>query len=225
MLGRCSEPRRFVLPDRMGNILTRQELNPLNQPRAMRASSLRCIIGLGNPGPKYAETRHNVGFRVIDLLAARHQFPTPQRMLQAIVGEGRIKSSQVLLVKPMTFMNESGRAVARLCVHFDLLPSDLLVIYDDINIDLGMLRLRRAGSSGSHKGMQSIIDHLATDQIPRLRLGIGRLPPEAEARGFVLSPFDPDEEQVAEELIHQATDAAESVVVEGMEAAMRRFNS
>lgn len=209
----------------MDNTLTRQELNPLNQPRAMRASPIRCIIGLGNPGPQYAETRHNVGFRVIDLLAARHQFPTPQRMLQAIVGESKIKSSQVLLVKPMTFMNESGRAVRRVCAHFDLTPSDLLVIYDDINIDLGMLRLRREGSSGGHKGMQSVIDHLGTEQIPRLRLGIGRLPPEAEARGFVLSPFAPDEEEAAEELVHQATDAAESVLAEGMEAAMRRFNS
>jgi len=225
VLRRCSEPILFVLPDRMGNILTWQGLNPLNQPGAMRASPLRCIIGLGNPGPKYAETRHNVGFRVIDLLAARHHFPTPQRMLQAIVGEGKIKSSQVLLAKPMTFMNESGRAVARLCAHSDLTPSDLLVIYDDINIDLGMLRLRREGSSGGHKGMQSIIDFLGTEQIPRLRLGIGRLPPEAEARGFVLSPFDPDEEKAAEELIHQATEVVEYLLAEGLEAAMSRFNS
>lgn len=184
-----------------------------------------CLIGLGNRGPKYAETRHNVGFRVIDLLAARHQFPTPQRMLQAIIGRGKIKGRQVLLVKPMTFMNESGRAVARVCAHFDLSPTDLLVIYDDINIDLGMLRLRREGSSGGHKGMQSVIDHLGTEQIPRLRLGIGRLPVEAEAHSFVLSPFAPDEEEAAEELIHQATDAAESVVVEGMETAMCRCNS
>ncbi len=185
---------------------------------------MRCIIGLGNPGLEYSETRHNVGFRVIDLLAARHQFPTPQRMLQAIVGKGKIKSSQLLLVKPMTFMNESGRAVARLCVHFDLLPSDLLVIYDDINIDLGMLRLRREGSSGGHKGMQSVIDHLGTEQIPRLRLGIGRLPPDSEARGFVLSPFAPDEEEAAQQLIEQAADAVEYLLAEGMETAMSRFN-
>ncbi len=191
----------------------------------MRASPLHCIIGLGNPGPKYAETRHNVGFRVIDLLAVRHHFSAPQRMLQAIIGNGKIKSSQALLVKPMTFMNESGRAVSRVCAHFDLSPEDLLVIYDDINIDLGMLRLRREGSSGGHKGMQSIIDHLGTEQIPRLRLGIGRLPPEAEARSFVLSLFAPDEEEAAEELIQQASVAVESVVVEDMEAAMRRFNS
>ena len=184
-----------------------------------------CIIGLGNPGPQYAETRHNVGFRVIDLLAARHHFPTPQRMLQAIVGEGRIKSGRVLLAKPMTFMNESGRAVARLCVHFDLSPIDLLVIYDDINIDLGMLRLRREGSSGGHKGMQSVIDHLGTEQIPRLRLGIGRLPPEAEARSFVLAPFAKDEEEVAQQLIEQAADAVECLLAEGMEAAMCRCNS
>ncbi len=185
---------------------------------------MRCIIGLGNPGLEYSETRHNVGFRVIDLLAARHQFPTPQRMLQAIVGKGKIKSSQLLLGKPMTFMNESGRAVARLCVHLDLLPSDLLIIYDDINIDLGMLRLRREGSSGGHKGMQSVIDHLGTEQIPRLRLGIGRLPPDSEARSFVLSPFAPDEEEAAQQLIEQAADAVEYLLAEGMETAMSRFN-
>jgi len=186
---------------------------------------MRCIMGLGNPGPRYAETRHNVGFRVIDLLAARHQFPTPQRMLQAIVGEGRIKSSQVLLVKPMTFMNESGGAVARLCVHFDLLPSDLLVIYDDINIDLGMLRLRREGSSGGHKGMQSIIDHLNTDLVPRLRLGIGPLPPEVCARDLVLSPFADDEREAADQLIIQASQAVDCWLDEGLAAAMSRFNS
>ena len=184
-----------------------------------------CIIGLGNPGPKYAETRHNVGFRVIDLLAARHQFPTPQRILQAIIGRGKIKSSQVLLGKPMTFMNESGRAISRVCAHFDLSPTDLLVIYDDINIDLGMLRLRREGSSGGHKGMQSIIDHLGTEQIPRLRLGSGRLPAEAEARSFVLAPFAKDEEEVAQQLIEQAADAVECLLTEGMEAAMCRCNS
>ena len=224
MPARCSEPRRFVLPDRTGNILTGQELNLLNQPGAMRASLLHCIIGLGNPGPQYAETRHNVGFRVIDLLAQRHRFPSPQHMLQAVIGEGEIGGAQVLLVKPMTFMNESGRAVARVCAHFDLSPEDLLVIYDDINIDLGMLRLRRAGSSGGHKGMQSIIDYLGTEQIPRLRLGIGRLPPGAEARGFVLSPFESEEEEAAEELIQRAFAAVECVLAEGMEAAMRQFN-
>jgi len=216
---RCSEPRRFVLPDRTGNILTGQELNLLNQPGAMRASLLHCIIGLGNPGPQYAETRHNVGFRVIDLLAQRHRFPSPQHMLQAVIGEGEIGGAQVLLVKPMTFMNESGRAVARVCAHFDLSPEDLLVIYDDINIDLGMLRLRRAGSSGGHKGMQSIIDYLGTEQIPRLRLGIGRLPPGAEAR-----PFESEEEEAADELILRAFAAVECVLAEGMEAAMRQFN-
>ncbi len=191
----------------------------------MRASPLHGIIGLGNPGPKYAETRHNVGFRVIDLLAARHQFPTAQRMLQAIIGRGKIKGSPVLLAKPMTFMNESGRAVMRICAHFDLTPSDLLIIYDDINIDLGMLRLRREGSSGGHKGMQSVIDHLGTEQIPRLRLGIGRLPPEAEARSFVLSPFESDEQEAAEQLIRQATHGIECLLTEGTETAMSRFNT
>ena len=182
------------------------------------------IIGLGNPGPQYAETRHNVGFHIIDVLAERHRLPEPQRLLAAIVGRGRIKEAEVLVVKPMTFMNDSGPAVARICVYFDLAPSDLLLIYDDINIDLGTLRLRREGSAGGHRGVQSIIDFLDTEEIPRLRLGLGMPPPEMTARDFVLSPFDPEEEEAAEQMIVRAAQAVECFLAEGIEAAMNGFN-
>ncbi len=182
------------------------------------------IIGLGNPGPHYAETRHNVGFHVIDVLAERHRLPEPQRLLAAIVGRGRIKQAEVAVVKPMTFMNDSGPALARICAHFDLAPSDLLIILDDINLDLGTLRLRRGGSSGGHKGMQSIIDFLDTEEIPRLRLGLGMPPAGMTARDFVLAPFDPEEEEAAEQMIVQAAQVVERFLTEGIEAAMNRFN-
>ena len=185
---------------------------------------MHCIIGLGNPTGRYAETRHNVGFRVIDLLAARHRLPEPQIMLQAIVGRGRIAGHKVLVVKPQTFMNESGRAVARLCAYFGLAPADLLVIYDDISLPLGMPRLRPGGSAGGHKGMQSLIDHLGTEDIPRLRLGLGAPPEGVTARDFVLAPFAPEEEEFAERMLVQAAEAVECVLAEGLETAMNRFN-
>ncbi len=185
---------------------------------------MRCIIGLGNPGPQYAETRHNVGFRVVDVLAERHRLREPQRMLQAIIGRGKIRRAEVLVVKPMTSMNNSGRAVTRICTHFDLTPTDLLVICDDINLDLGALRLRRCGSAGGQKGLQSIIDYLGTDEFPRLRLGLGRLPTDADARAFVLSPFEPKEEAAADEMTLRAAEAVECLLSEGIEIAMNRFN-
>ncbi len=185
---------------------------------------MHCIIGLGNPGPQYAQTRHNVGFRVVDVLAERHRLPEPQRMMQAILGRGKIAGNKVLVVKPMTFMNDSGRAVARICMHYELTPSDLLVICDDINLDLGMLRLRRSGSAGGQKGIQSIVDYLGTDEFPRLRLGLGRLDTDMDAKAFVLSPFEPEEEPAADEMTLRAAQAVECILAEGLETAMNKFN-
>jgi PTH1 family peptidyl-tRNA hydrolase len=165
-----------------------------------------------------------VGFRVIDVLAERHRFPQPQLMPDAITGRGKIGGDQVLIAKPTTFMNEGGRAVARICRGLDISPEDVLVICDDLNLDLGTLRLRRGGSAGGHKGLASIIEHCGIDEFPRLRLGIGRLPPDADGRSFVLAPFDPDEETPAEEMIARAADAVECVLEAGLETAMNRFN-
>ncbi len=185
---------------------------------------MRCIIGLGNPGPQYVQTRHNVGFRVVDVLAERHRLPEPQRMMQAILGRGKIGGAEVIVVKPMTFMNESGRAVARICMHYELTPSDLLIVCDDINLDLGMLRLRRSGSAGGQKGIESIIDYLGTEEFPRLRLGLGRLDTDRDAKAFVLSPFEPEEEATADEMTRHAAEAVECILAEGLETAMNRFN-
>ncbi len=184
-----------------------------------------CIVGLGNPGEEYAATRHNVGFLVIDQLAARHQINLGRKRHRALYGRGKIAGQDCLLVKPQTFMNDSGDAVLRLQLFYQLQPADMLIIYDDIALELGVLRLRRSGSAGGHKGMLSVIQYLETEQIPRLRLGIGPLPEGQTALQYVLSPFSEEELPRAQAMIAQAAEAVEAVLREGLEAAMNRYNS
>jgi len=178
---------------------------------------MHCIIGLGNPGPDYAKTRHNVGFRVIDMLAERHSIRLRRRRLRSEVGQGEIADQDVLLVKPQTFMNNSGQAAVKVCKHFGLKPQDLLIVYDDLDLSLGALRLRRGGSAGTHKGMRSVVEHLDTEEIPRLRLG--------DAVEFVLAPFQAGEVAVVEEMLARAAEAVEYSLAEGLEMAMNKFNT
>ena len=186
---------------------------------------MQCIVGLGNPEPDYAGTRHNVGFRVIDLLAQRHSIRLRRRRLRAEVGQGLIAGQQILLVKPQTFMNNSGEAAARVSNYFDLQPEDLLIVYDDLDLVLGRLRLRPGGSPGTHKGMRSVVEHLHTQEIPRLRLGIGPLPARVDARDFVLSRFKPAEIPGADEMVSAAVQAVAYCLAEDLQAAMNRFNA
>ncbi len=197
---------------------------------------MHCIIGLGNPGAEYGETRHNVGFRVVDLLAERHGIRLRRRRplaaialgggrLRAQVGEGRMGDQPVLLVKPRTFMNNSGDAVVRVCDKFELAPPDLLIIYDDLDLELGTLRLRRGGSGGTHKGMQSVVERVGSEDIPRLRLGVGPLPAGADARRFVLSPFADAEMPTVDQMMGRGVEAIEYLLTEGIEAAMNKFNA
>lgn len=186
---------------------------------------MHCIIGLGNPGSEYAETRHNVGFRVVDLLAEQHNIRLRRRRLRSEVGQGNIGSKPVLLVKPQTFMNNSGEAVVKVCDHFDLKPEDLLIVYDDLDLELDRLRLRPAGSPGTHKGLCSIVEYLDTHEFPRLRLGIGPLPPDTDAREFVLSRFEPAEIPTVHQMVVRAAEAVEYYLREGMAAAMNKYNA
>ncbi|MGQ9730491.1 MAG: aminoacyl-tRNA hydrolase [Candidatus Zipacnadales bacterium] len=186
---------------------------------------MRCIVGLGNPGPEYALTRHNVGFRVVDCLAERHGISVVKRRHGALVGRGRVGDLDILLVQPQTFMNNSGPVVRKLLTYYRLGPSHLLVISDDINLDLGQLRLRRSGSPGGQKGLQSIVQHLGTSDFVRLRVGVGRLAPGQDAVRFVLSPFRTDEQEAAADAILRAANAVDCALLEGLEIAMNRFNS
>ena len=182
-----------------------------------------CLLGLGNPGAQYAATRHNAGFRLVDLLAARHGVRLRSR-LYARTGEGRIAGQPVVLAQPLTFMNESGAAALRLLQRYQLTPQDLLVLSDDLDLDLGRIRLRPGGSPGTHNGMRNIVQRLGTEDFPRLRLGMGPKPPAAEAVDWVLSPFRRGEEKALEEMLTRAADAVEAFLQEGLEPAMNRYN-
>jgi peptidyl-tRNA hydrolase, PTH1 family len=186
---------------------------------------MKLIIGLGNPGAQYAGSRHNIGFRVIDLLSQRHGIALGRKRLRAIHGKGEIDGEPVLLVQPQTFMNDSGDAVRRLAGFYQVSSAqDILLIYDDLSLDLGVLRLRRGGSDGGHRGVRSVLAHLGTPEVPRVRIGIGSPPPGVDAVDYVLSAFKASETKQVAEIVTTAAEATEFYLAEGIEAAMNRFN-
>ncbi|MFL6291733.1 MAG: aminoacyl-tRNA hydrolase [Thermoanaerobaculia bacterium] len=183
----------------------------------------RLILGLGNPGERYRDTRHNVGFLVVEELARRWSVRLDRRECNAFVG---VEGQSTLLAQPQTYMNRSGWAARCLVETHGLDPAAVLVVYDEVALPLGKLRLRKSGSPGGHRGLESVIENLRTDQVPRLRLGIA---PEEPPRGedlveFVLAPFPPGEREAVEAMIARAADACEAWVREGAEAAMAKFN-
>jgi PTH1 family peptidyl-tRNA hydrolase len=182
------------------------------------------ILGLGNPGPRYQLTRHNIGFRVIDKLSAVLSIPLYQARHQAYYGQGQVNGRQVVLAKPLTYMNGSGLAAAALCRAFGVSPDRLLAVYDDLDLPPGAIRLRPRGGSGGHNGLKSLIFHLATEEFPRLRLGIGR-PDAPNAADYVLEAFLPEEAGLVEEVLELAAEAALMFVRMGIGAAMNRFNT
>lgn len=184
----------------------------------------RIIIGLGNPGAEYEDTRHNVGFMVIDDLAARTGTVLQREKGDVLLGWGRHRGYGFGLAKPQTFMNRSGSAVLSLVRRFGLQPAEILVVLDDLSLEPGRLRLRERGSAGGHNGMQDIIDRLGTDDIPRLRIGIGNDYPRGRQADYVLSPFSFDEKPLVADAVAAACDAALTFVSEGTTTAMNRFN-
>ena len=185
---------------------------------------MKLVVGLGNPGRKYADTRHNVGFMVIDRLARRSGIEVTKRQCSALVGLGSIGRARVCLAKPQTYMNLSGEAVACLLRFYKISTADLLVIYDDRDLPPGKIRLRERGSAGGHRGMESIIGMLGTSDFPRLRVGIGR-PAEIDAMDHVLGGFSAEERPLMEDALDRAAEAVECVFTEGLVAAMNRFNA
>ena len=185
---------------------------------------LSLIAGLGNPGPQYAANRHNIGFRCLDRLAAEHGLTFDRRQKRALTARGVIAGREVLLVKPQTFMNESGRAVVPLARFYKVPPARLLVVYDDLDLPPGTLRLRPSGGSGGHRGMRSIIAQLGSQEFPRLRIGIGRPPGRMDPAAYVLQDFAPEEWPLMEETLARAIAAIEVWLTEGLDAAMSRYN-
>jgi PTH1 family peptidyl-tRNA hydrolase len=183
---------------------------------------MKIILGLGNPGEEYGRTRHNVGFRVVDAVAAEHGVRIARRSARCLTGEGLIGREAVVLAKPLTFMNNSGRAATALVEAYGPGPEDLVVVCDDFHLDLARLRIRRNGSSGGQKGLQSIIEALGTDEFARLRVGIG--PPTGDPVEFVLDCFSEGERPLVEEVVAKAAQACRVWALEGVDACMSAFN-
>ena len=183
----------------------------------------KLIVGLGNPGAQYHQTRHNVGFDLVDALALAHKIPLTKREGKSLVGEGIIGATPVLLVKPQTYMNASGEAVALLATKYEIALGDILVLVDDIHVTIGKIRLRSKGSSGGQNGLKSITHSLGTDEWARLRIGVDEPPPGLQV-DWVLSRFSPSDRKIIEETLILAMGAVEIWVSEGIQTAMNRFN-
>jgi len=185
---------------------------------------MRIVAGLGNPGRKYQRTRHNVGFDVVDTLARRHQADSWRQKFDADISEIWLNGNKLLLVKPLTFMNASGRSVGRLVEFFQLELHDLVIICDDMSLETGRLRWRGAGSSGGQKGLANVASHLGTQEFARLRIGIDRPPGQMDPADYVLGRFRAPELDIIEHAIVAAADSVELWVSEGIQTTMNRFN-
>ena len=191
---------------------------------------MKLVVGLGNPGKTYAHNRHNVGFRCLNYFARLHSIRFDHKQCRDRVGVAEVKGEKLLLAKPRTFVNLSGDPVACLVHKRDITLSDLLIIYDDLDLPLGKIRLRQNGGSGGHKGMNSIISALGSEDFPRIRVGIGR--PQAEEQSmsedaivnYVLSDFYRREEAIIKPVIAKVSEAIDCFITEGIEAAMSKFN-
>ncbi len=189
---------------------------------------MKIVVGLGNPGSKYEFTRHNIGFRIVDSLARDIEIEFKRvKSYYSLISRGMINNHKVILVKPQTFMNLSGRAVSKVVSYYQIPHQDLLIVYDDLNLELGQIRIRKKGSAGGHKGMESIMQYLNSEDIPRLRIGIGN--PSVnfnfDCVSYVLSNFNNnDERDKIKKVIQLSTDAIKAITEGGFEKAMRKYN-
>ena len=183
------------------------------------------LVGLGNPGDQYENTRHNVGFMVADELAERHNIPVQRLKFRALTNTVTIGDRKVLLMKPVTYMNLSGEAVHEAAAFYKIPPERVLVISDEVALAPGKLRVRRSGSAGGHNGLKNIIAHLGTDQFPRIRLGVGQKPhPDYDMADWVLGKFQGEDKKAVEAAVKKAADAAECLIREGVDKAMNQYN-
>ncbi len=188
---------------------------------------LRCIVGLGNPGPEYHGNRHNIGFQCVDLLGRRHGIDLSRVQLRCVTGDGWINAHgrhKVLLVKPLTYMNSSGEGVAPLARYYKVEPENIMVIHDDLDLESGVLRIRKGGGSGGQNGVKSIIQRLGTPEFPRIRVGIGRPPGRMDPADYVLHDFSASEEETFGPLRERICDALESWLADGIDIAMNQYN-
>ena len=183
-----------------------------------------CIVGLGNPGGEYEQTRHNLGFMVLDTLAERARATISDKKFKARIGRARIAGEDCLLVKPQTYMNLSGESVGPALGFFKMKPSALIVIHDELDFEVGRIQLKKGGGHGGHNGLRSLKKHLPSDDFIRVRVGIGRPPPQWDPADWVLSRFSRDEHDTVDRAVSDAADAVESVIELGVAKAMARVN-
>ena len=180
------------------------------------------VVGLGNPDKKYLNTRHNVGFEMVDVLASYFNIKVNKVKCKALIGEGRIEGSSVILAKPQTYMNLSGESVMELCNYFKIPFENVIVMYDDISLDVGRIRIRQKGSAGGHNGMKNIIYHLQTDDFTRVRFGIGQ--PVGDLSNYVLSNFSKDETKLLIESAKNVPEIIELIISGDILKAMNKYN-
>lgn len=185
---------------------------------------MHVIVGLGNPGKEYRDTRHNIGFNVIDILSKRNNIKLNKLKFKAIYGEGNIGGKRVILVKPQTFMNNSGVSVSEIIRFYKVPINNLIVVIDDVDIEFSKLKIRAKGSGGTHNGLKSIINHLKDENFPRVKIGIGKKHPNQDLASFVLSRFSKEEKIDIEHTIIEASDSIETFLEYGIDRAMNEFN-
>lgn len=183
------------------------------------------IAGLGNPGKKYENTRHNIGFIALDYMSALFDIKVNKIKHKAIVGEGKIEGERVMLVKPQTFMNLSGESVREIADYYKVPVENIIIIYDDISLEPGSVRIRKKGSDGGHNGIKSIIYQLNSDAFPRIKLGVGAKPPGYDLADWVLAKFTDDDIKIMSKSVETAAKAVPEIIKSGTESAMNKFNS
>lgn len=183
------------------------------------------VVGLGNPGKDYTNTRHNIGFDTIELLAKRNDIKINKIKFQSVYGEGNIGNEKVLLVKPQTYMNNSGISLREIYNFYKIPIENVIVVVDDIDIEFSQVRIRKKGSSGTHNGLKSIVNHLQRDDFPRIKIGVGKKREGQDLANFVLSRFSKEERIIIEESILTAAESVEAIIKFGIEQAMNEFNA
>lgn len=184
---------------------------------------MKLIVGLGNPGKKYTETRHNVGFMAIKKISDKFDIKNVDKDCESLIAKGNIDNNKVLLAQPLTYMNRSGRAVKKLVNKYNIKIDDIIVIYDDLDLPAGKIRIKNNGSSGGHKGLQSIMDHFDTNQIKRIRIGIGR-PIDLEITDYVLQKFNEDQKKEINQVLNSIDKIILELINNGVSSAMNKFN-
>jgi len=185
---------------------------------------VKVVLGLGNPGNKYEQTRHNVGFMVVDRLASENRVVVRRRKYHSLVGDWQTDGEKVLLVKPQTYMNHSGDAARRLCSDLGVEVKDLIVIYDELDLPFGRIRIRQKGGAAGHQGVISILEALGDQNFIRVRVGVGRPPQEIDPTDYVLEPFSPEEAILLPDIVSRAAEAVETLLEKGPHRAMEIFN-